>query len=144
MKRGTVSMRVAFVLRSAEVYPLFRDLCPRTFSPPTHLITITKTHFFSFKKREASCLAFISLRTFLSGSHLYHHQFIHTPHALPDLSSKRTFPLGHPSLPCWSPSISVWGSFFSSLRFFFNSLTALPCLHLNPSRIHFSIHRKVS
>jgi hypothetical protein len=26
-KRGTVSMRVAFVLRSAEVQPLFRDLC---------------------------------------------------------------------------------------------------------------------
>jgi hypothetical protein len=27
VKRGTVSMRVAFVLRSAEVQPLFRDLC---------------------------------------------------------------------------------------------------------------------
>jgi hypothetical protein len=27
MERGTVSMRVAFVLRSAEVQPLFRDLC---------------------------------------------------------------------------------------------------------------------
>ena len=27
MKRGTVSMRVALVLRSAEVQPLFRDLC---------------------------------------------------------------------------------------------------------------------
>ena len=26
MQRGTVSMRVAFVLRSAEVQPLFRDL----------------------------------------------------------------------------------------------------------------------
>ena len=26
-ERGTVSMRVAFVLRSAEVQPLFRDLC---------------------------------------------------------------------------------------------------------------------
>jgi hypothetical protein len=29
MERGTVSMRVAFVLRSAEVQPLFRDLCRR-------------------------------------------------------------------------------------------------------------------
>jgi hypothetical protein len=27
MERGTVSMRVALVLRSAEVLPLFRDLC---------------------------------------------------------------------------------------------------------------------
>ena len=27
MEQGTVSMRVAFVLRSAEVRPLFRDLC---------------------------------------------------------------------------------------------------------------------
>ena len=27
MERGTVSVRVAFVLRSAEVQPLFRDLC---------------------------------------------------------------------------------------------------------------------
>ena len=27
MERGTVSMRVALVLRSAEVQPLFRDLC---------------------------------------------------------------------------------------------------------------------
>ena len=27
MERGTVRMRVAFVLRSAEVQPLFRDLC---------------------------------------------------------------------------------------------------------------------
>ena len=27
MGQGTVSMRVAFVLRSAEVHPLFRDLC---------------------------------------------------------------------------------------------------------------------
>ena len=27
MKRGTVSMRVTLVLRSAEVQPLFRDLC---------------------------------------------------------------------------------------------------------------------
>ena len=27
MERGTVSMRVASVLRSAEVQPLFRDLC---------------------------------------------------------------------------------------------------------------------
>ena len=27
LERGTVSMRVAFVLRSAEVQPLFRDLC---------------------------------------------------------------------------------------------------------------------
>ena len=26
-RRGTVSMRVTFVLRSAEVHPLFRDLC---------------------------------------------------------------------------------------------------------------------
>ena len=29
MERGTVSMRVALVLRSAEVQPLFRDLCIR-------------------------------------------------------------------------------------------------------------------
>ena len=29
MERGTVRMRVAFVLRSAEVQPLFRDLCRR-------------------------------------------------------------------------------------------------------------------
>jgi hypothetical protein len=27
MERGTVIMRVALVLRSAEVQPLFRDLC---------------------------------------------------------------------------------------------------------------------
>lgn len=27
MERGTVSTRVAFVLRSAEVQPLFLDLC---------------------------------------------------------------------------------------------------------------------
>ena len=31
MERGTVSMRVAFVLRSAEVQPLFRDLCDAPF-----------------------------------------------------------------------------------------------------------------
>ena len=31
MERGTVSMRVAFVLRSAEVQPLFRDLCDDTY-----------------------------------------------------------------------------------------------------------------
>ena len=30
MERGTVSMRVAFVLRSAEVQPLFPDLCDVT------------------------------------------------------------------------------------------------------------------
>jgi hypothetical protein len=41
MERGTVSMRVAFVLRSAEVQPLFRDLCDAPlrsrcqFSPPS-------------------------------------------------------------------------------------------------------------
>ena len=29
MERGTVSMRVAFVLRSAEVQPTFLDLCGR-------------------------------------------------------------------------------------------------------------------
>jgi hypothetical protein len=29
MKLGTVSMRVALVLRSAEVQPLFQDLCIR-------------------------------------------------------------------------------------------------------------------
>ena len=29
MERGTVSVRVAFVLRSAEVQPLFRDLCDK-------------------------------------------------------------------------------------------------------------------
>jgi hypothetical protein len=44
MERGTVSMRVAFVLRSVEVQPLFRDLLvacillqrimPRNLSPP--------------------------------------------------------------------------------------------------------------
>ena len=36
MERGTVSMRVAFVLRSAEVQPLFRDLCdaPSLVAPP--------------------------------------------------------------------------------------------------------------
>jgi hypothetical protein len=38
MERGTVSMRVALVLRSAEVLPLFRDLCiplECQFLPPT-------------------------------------------------------------------------------------------------------------
>ena len=37
MKLGTVSMRVALVLRSAEVQPLFQDLCirlPSDNSPP--------------------------------------------------------------------------------------------------------------
>ena len=36
MERGTVRMKVAFVLRSAEVQPLFRDLCRKNscaFSP---------------------------------------------------------------------------------------------------------------
>ena len=33
MERGTVSMRVALVLRSAEVQPLFRDLCIRSAMP---------------------------------------------------------------------------------------------------------------
>ena len=33
MERGTVSMRVALVLRSAEVQPLFRDLCIRFAMP---------------------------------------------------------------------------------------------------------------
>ena len=37
MERGTVSTRVAFVLRSAEVQPLFRDLCDSTFDMPVHL-----------------------------------------------------------------------------------------------------------
>jgi hypothetical protein len=43
MERGTVSMRVAFVLRSAEVQPAFRDLCDGMrkhsscqFSPTPH------------------------------------------------------------------------------------------------------------
>lgn len=40
MKRGTVSMRVALVLRSAEVQPLLRDLCKLLkacqFFPPTN------------------------------------------------------------------------------------------------------------
>ena len=39
MERGTVSMRVAFVLRSAEVQPLFRDLCE---------VCKKKKQFFSF------------------------------------------------------------------------------------------------
>ena len=42
MKRGTVSMRVALVLRSAEVLPLFRDLCiplECQFPPPPSLQT---------------------------------------------------------------------------------------------------------
>ena len=39
MERGTVSMRVAFVLRSAEVQPLFRDLCE---------VCKKKNNFFSF------------------------------------------------------------------------------------------------
>ena len=45
MERGTVSMRVAFVLRSAEVQPLFRDLC------------------------DALCLDEILLKIFLSAYH---------------------------------------------------------------------------
>ena len=32
-KLGTVSMRVAFVLRSAEVQPMFQDLCTITQPP---------------------------------------------------------------------------------------------------------------
>ena len=36
MERGTVSMRVAFVLRSAEVQPLFRDLCVDVYIYLTH------------------------------------------------------------------------------------------------------------
>jgi hypothetical protein len=51
MERGTVSMRVAFVLRSAEVQPLFRDLCDAPFcvvvlpilSPPSHFNFATYT-----------------------------------------------------------------------------------------------------
>ena len=50
MKLGTVSMRVALVLRSAEVQPLFQDLCiqlllndnsppPSQQNPPLHLCT---------------------------------------------------------------------------------------------------------
>ena len=70
MERGTVSMRVAFVLRSAEVRPLFWDLCDKQglscyssrparrccpFSPPpqktqhahvyTHILRTRKVQF---------------------------------------------------------------------------------------------------
>ena len=38
MERGTVSMRVAFVLRSAEVQPLFRDLCGQVVVSKTDIM----------------------------------------------------------------------------------------------------------
>ena len=47
MERGTVSMRVAFVLRSAEVQPLFRDLCGISCD-------------LSFTENHAECVAMIS------------------------------------------------------------------------------------
>ena len=52
MERGTVSMRVAFVLRSAEVQPLFLDLCDVTalktlsidiVNPPPPYYTLNKS-----------------------------------------------------------------------------------------------------
>ena len=41
MERGTVSMRVAFVLRSAEVQPLFRDLCD---APPSRCRVVANSY----------------------------------------------------------------------------------------------------
>ena len=38
MERGTVSMRVALVLRSAEVQPLFRDLCDAYYDVTSLLV----------------------------------------------------------------------------------------------------------
>ena len=49
MERGTVSMRVALVLRSAEVQPLFRDLCIRLampILPPPPCICLPPSHPF--------------------------------------------------------------------------------------------------
>ncbi len=49
-KRGTVSMKVAFVLRSAEVQPLFRDLCRKNscaFSP--RITKLNPPQFFCYE-----------------------------------------------------------------------------------------------
>lgn len=53
MDQGTVSMRVAFVLRSVEVHPLFLGLCELKFSPfppvnhpPCNIQTPTHWHFY--------------------------------------------------------------------------------------------------
>ena len=43
MERGSVSMRVGFVLRSAEDLPLFlRFVFCASCTPPTHILPITK------------------------------------------------------------------------------------------------------
>ena len=48
MKRGTVSMRVALVLRSAEVQPLFPDLCRPQGLPTDPPQTPNLTHLEPF------------------------------------------------------------------------------------------------
>ena len=45
MERGTVSMRVALVLRSAEVQPLFRDLCNVCICSGVFLFWKSNFHF---------------------------------------------------------------------------------------------------
>ena len=46
VEQGTVSMRVAFVLRSAEVHPMFRDLCGTLIrTPPPSLFNLTNLPF---------------------------------------------------------------------------------------------------
>lgn len=48
MKLGTVSMRVALVLRSAEVQPVFQDLCIRRASACWMTILPSPSYFVPF------------------------------------------------------------------------------------------------
>ena len=61
MKLGTVSVRVALVLRSAEVQPVFQDLCIRlpkvvwmSILPPLSFSPFNLISFLGASKKEAS------------------------------------------------------------------------------------------
>ena len=58
MERGTVSMRVALVLRSAEVQPLFQDLCKlvRSFDETTTLANSFLPHVLDADKASAPAM----------------------------------------------------------------------------------------
>ena len=75
MKRGTVSMRVAFVLRSAEVHPLFRDLCagtsPRANSHPPILTDTNEYYNASCAPMRGFAPRAFGSPTIVSGSHFF-------------------------------------------------------------------------
>ena len=96
MERGTVSMRVAFVLRSAEVQPLFRDLCGIScdlsftenhaecvamISPPPKLLLhtqFTTSCVFDAKRINQSTCAFLYLLSIFSPLRNHEVQFVST------------------------------------------------------------------